>query len=124
MVIENAESFGLAQLHQLRGRVGRSSLESWCALVVGRNAPEEARDRLRILETTTDGFAIAEKDLETRGPGDLLGTRQSGIPAMRVADPFRDLAGLRDGRIARERREKGERVVSDTSSGILRPTDT
>ena len=79
MVVENAESFGLAQLHQLRGRVGRSSRRSWCALVVGRGATEEARQRLRVLEKTSDGFVIAEKDLETRGPGDLLGTRQSGL---------------------------------------------
>jgi ATP-dependent DNA helicase RecG len=114
MIVENAESFGLAQLHQLRGRVGRSSRRSWCALVVGRNAGEEARDRLRILEKTTDGFAIAEKDLETRGPGDLLGSRQSGIPAMRVADPFRDLARLGHARRrARVKLDRGERIVSD-----------
>ncbi|HEV8609054.1 MAG TPA: ATP-dependent DNA helicase RecG [Thermoanaerobaculia bacterium] len=114
MIVENAESFGLAQLHQLRGRVGRSSRRSWCALVVGRNAAEEARERLRILEKTTDGFAIAEKDLETRGPGDLLGSRQSGIPAMRVADPFRDLPRLGWARrLAREKLDRGERIVSD-----------
>jgi ATP-dependent DNA helicase RecG len=114
MIVENAESFGLAQLHQLRGRVGRSSRRSWCALVVGRNAGEEARERLRILEKTTDGFAIAEKDLETRGPGDLLGSRQSGIPAMRVADPFRDLPRLQEARrIARAKLDRGERIVSD-----------
>jgi len=125
MVIENAESFGLAQLHQLRGRVGRSHRRSWCALVVGRNAPQEARDRLRVLEETTDGFAIAEKDLETRGPGDLLGTRQSGIPPLRVADPFRDLAGLREARrVARERSEKGERIVSDLFGYPSGPTVT
>jgi ATP-dependent DNA helicase RecG len=114
LVVENAESFGLAQLHQLRGRVGRSGRRSWCALVVGGNAGEEARERLDILEKTTDGFVIAERDLETRGPGDLLGTRQSGIPAMRVADPFRDLARLGEARrVVRERLEKGERIVSD-----------
>jgi ATP-dependent DNA helicase RecG len=114
LVVENAENFGLAQLHQLRGRVGRSRRRSWCALVVGRNAGQDARERLDILEKTTDGFAIAEKDLETRGPGDLLGKRQSGIPAMRVADPFRDLARLGDARrIVRERVEKGGRIVSD-----------
>jgi len=114
MVIENAESFGLAQLHQLRGRVGRAERPSWCALVVGPRATEDAKGRLEILEKTSDGFAIAERDLETRGPGDLLGTRQSGLPAMRVADPIRDLARLGDARrIARERVEKGEPVVSD-----------
>jgi ATP-dependent DNA helicase RecG len=114
MVIENAESFGLAQLHQLRGRVGRAERPSWCALVVGPRATEDAKARLEILEKTSDGFAIAERDLETRGPGDLLGTRQSGLPAMRVADPIRDLARLGEARrIARERVEKGEPVVSD-----------
>ncbi|HMA17481.1 MAG TPA: helicase-related protein, partial [Thermoanaerobaculia bacterium] len=114
LVVENAESFGLAQLHQLRGRVGRSARRSWCALVVGRNATPEGRERLRILEQTTDGFAIAERDLETRGPGDLLGTRQSGIPAMRVADPLRDLQRLGEmRRVVRERVARGERIVSD-----------
>jgi ATP-dependent DNA helicase RecG len=114
LVVENAESFGLAQLHQLRGRVGRSPRRSWCALVVGRNATPEARERLRVLEETTDGFAIAERDLETRGFGDLLGTRQSGIPPLRVADPFRDLHRLGQMRgIVRERRDRGEDIASD-----------
>jgi ATP-dependent DNA helicase RecG len=114
MVVENAESFGLAQLHQLRGRVGRATRPSWCALVVGHKAGEDAKRRLEILEKTTDGFEIAERDLETRGPGDLLGTRQSGLPAMRVADPLRDLTRLGDARrIARERLERGEAIVSD-----------
>ena len=114
MVIENAESFGLAQLHQLRGRVGRSRRPSWCALVVGAGATPEARERLEVLEKTSDGFAIAEKDLETRGPGDLLGTRQSGLPPLRIADPVRDLARLSDARRrVRERIEKGGTIVSD-----------
>jgi ATP-dependent DNA helicase RecG len=125
MVIENAESFGLAQLHQLRGRVGRAERPSWCALVVGPRATEDAKARLEILEKTSDGFAIAERDLETRGPGDLLGTRQSGLPAMRVADPIRDLARLGDARrIARERVEKGEPVVSDLFGYSSGPTGT
>jgi ATP-dependent DNA helicase RecG len=114
MIVENAEVFGLAQLHQLRGRVGRSERRSWCALIVGRDATPEARERLAVLEQTADGFVIAEKDLEARGPGDLLGSRQSGLPAMRVADPVRDLAGLGE---ARRRvaamRERGETVRSD-----------
>ncbi|HEX9287631.1 MAG TPA: DEAD/DEAH box helicase, partial [Thermoanaerobaculia bacterium] len=114
MVVENAESFGLAQLHQLRGRVGRSSRRSWCALVVGRHAGEEARQRLEVLEKTSDGFVIAEKDLETRGPGDLLGTRQSGIAAMRVAHPVRDLARLGEARrAARDKLSRGETIASD-----------
>ena len=72
MVIENAERFGLAQLHQLRGRVGRGTEESWCFLMA------EPNTRLRFLRSTTDGFRIAEKDMELRGPGELFGTRQSG----------------------------------------------
>lgn len=72
MVIENAERYGLSQLHQLRGRVGRGSAESWCFLLAEEN------ERLRILTRTNDGFVVAQKDLELRGPGDLMGTRQSG----------------------------------------------
>jgi ATP-dependent DNA helicase RecG len=114
MVVENAETFGLAQLHQLRGRVGRSSRRSWCALVVGEAAGPEARSRLAALERTNDGFLIAEKDLEARGPGDLLGTRQSGLPALRVADPTRDLAGLAEARrLVIRRMARGDRIASD-----------
>ena len=98
MVIENAEVFGLAQLHQLRGRVGRSSRRSWCALIIGKGATEEARRRLAILEATADGFLIAEKDLEARGPGDLMGTRQSGLPPLKLADPVHDLSQLAQAR--------------------------
>jgi ATP-dependent DNA helicase RecG len=94
MIIENAETFGLAQLHQLRGRVGRSHRRSWCALIAGNAATPEALARMAVLERTSDGFVIAEKDLEARGPGDLLGQRQSGLPPLRVADPVRDLAHL------------------------------
>jgi ATP-dependent DNA helicase RecG len=114
MIVENAERFGLAQLHQLRGRVGRSSRPSWCALVVGERAGPGARERLALLEETDDGFVIAERDLQARGPGDLLGTRQSGVPAMRVADPLADLAALGEARLeARKRMERAERVESD-----------
>ncbi len=114
MIVENAEVFGLAQLHQLRGRVGRGLRRSWCALIVGEKAGEEARRRLAILEETSDGFVIAEKDLETRGPGDLLGQRQSGLADMRVADPVRDLARLAQARGAViERMGRGERIASD-----------
>jgi ATP-dependent DNA helicase RecG len=114
MIVENAETFGLAQLHQLRGRVGRSSRRSWCALIVAARAGEEARGRLAVLEQTGDGFLIAEKDLEARGPGDLLGTRQSGLPPLRVADPTRDLGQLAETRrrvVAR--RERGQKIESD-----------
>ena len=90
MVIEQAERFGLAQLHQLRGRVGRGAAQSHCVLVHASRPSETARARLRALAETTDGFEIAERDLELRGPGDFFGTRQSGVPLFRVGDLLRD----------------------------------
>lgn len=89
MVIENAEQFGLAQLHQLRGRIGRSAHDSHCILVA-KLETEEARQRLRVLEETTDGFRIADADLALRGPGELLGREQSGLPPFRFGDLARD----------------------------------
>jgi ATP-dependent DNA helicase RecG len=100
MVIEHAERFGLSQLHQLRGRVGRGSLQSTCLLVAGGQRTEEGARRLAVMEATTDGFRIAEADLEIRGPGDVLGTRQSGVPDFRVANLFRDQRLLVDAREA------------------------
>jgi len=90
MIIENAERLGLAQLHQLRGRVGRGSAESTCVLMYQSPLGAIARARLETMRETTDGFRIAEKDLELRGPGELLGTRQTGLAAFRVADLVRD----------------------------------
>ncbi len=90
MVIEQAERFGLAQLHQLRGRVGRGAVQSHCVLVHAARLSDAARARLRALAETTDGFEIAERDLELRGPGDFFGTRQSGVPLFRVGDLLRD----------------------------------
>jgi ATP-dependent DNA helicase RecG len=98
MVIEHAERFGLAQLHQLRGRVGRSDIPSYCVLMTDNKGSENARKRLRIMEQTTDGFRIAEADLEIRGPGEFMGTRQSGLPDFRVADILRDGRLLNDAR--------------------------
>jgi ATP-dependent DNA helicase RecG len=94
MVIEHAERFGLSQLHQLRGRVGRGVASSYCVLIASDKKTSVARERLGIMEETSDGFRIAEKDLEIRGPGELMGTRQSGIPAFRVGNLVRDLAIL------------------------------
>lgn len=94
MVIENAERFGLAQLHQLRGRIGRGAHASHCFLL-SAGGGEEARERLGTLVATQNGFRIAEKDLELRGPGDWFGIRQSGLPALRFLDPIRDFPLLR-----------------------------
>jgi ATP-dependent DNA helicase RecG len=87
MVVEGAERFGLAQLHQLRGRVGRGSGKSTCLLIRGQNLTEVGRARLALMRETSDGFRIAEEDLRLRGPGEILGTRQSGEEAFRVARP-------------------------------------
>lgn len=89
MVIENAERFGLSQLHQLRGRVGRNSLQSYCILITSSRS-QETRERLNIMTETNDGFVIAEKDLQLRGPGEFLGTRQSGLPDLIISDIVRD----------------------------------
>jgi ATP-dependent DNA helicase RecG len=89
MVIESAERFGLSQLHQLRGRIGRGSKESVCILLYGE-LQGQARERLKIIFETSDGFEIARKDLELRGPGEFLGERQSGAPLLRFADLERD----------------------------------
>jgi len=85
MVIENAERFGLAQLHQLRGRIGRGSEASTCLLVYREPLGEMSKARLKVIRETTDGFAIAEEDLRLRGEGDVLGVRQSGLPGYRIA---------------------------------------
>ena len=89
MLIENAERFGLSQLHQLRGRVGRSDMQSYCILYTSTRT-EETRERLKIMTETNDGFVIAEKDLQLRGPGEFLGTRQSGLPDLIISDIVRD----------------------------------
>ena len=108
MLIEHAERFGLSQLHQLRGRVGRGPWKSYCILLTTGRLGEEAERRIGAMVETTDGFKIAEVDLELRGPGEFFGTRQSGLPEFRVADL------LRDGPILEEaRREAGTIVAAD-----------
>jgi ATP-dependent DNA helicase RecG len=94
MVIESAEKFGLSQLHQLRGRVGRGSEKSYCILMTSSKLGADARERIKIMTSTGNGFEIAEKDLELRGPGDIEGTRQSGALALRLADLVKDKSML------------------------------
>ena len=112
MVVEHAERFGLSQLHQLRGRVGRGSWESYCILLYQAPWTDDARERLKAMSSTSDGFAIAERDLELRGPGDFFGTRQSGVPALRTGDLVRD----RD--IMEDAHREARRIVA---SGGLTP---
>jgi ATP-dependent DNA helicase RecG len=100
MVIEQAERFGLSQLHQLRGRVGRGARESWCILLSGEEVTDEARRRLEVMCATSDGFEVARRDLELRGPGQFFGTRQSGFADLRLGDILRDRELLEDARTA------------------------
>ena len=90
MVVEHAERFGLAQLHQLRGRVGRGAAKSYCILMTGARVSEQAEERLNAMVRTQDGFELAELDLSMRGPGEFFGTRQAGLPEFRVVDLLRD----------------------------------
>jgi ATP-dependent DNA helicase RecG len=107
MVIENAEQFGLAQLHQLRGRIGRSAHEAHCILISDSDTGE-ARERLQVLEETADGFRIAEADLKMRGPGELLGRQQSGVPDFRFGNLAGDLDLIQWAREAVRRMPDGE----------------
>jgi ATP-dependent DNA helicase RecG len=90
MVVEHAERFGLAQLHQLRGRVGRGAAKSYCILVTGKRVSPLAEERLNAMVRTQDGFELAELDLAMRGPGEFFGTRQAGLPEFRIANLVRD----------------------------------
>jgi ATP-dependent DNA helicase RecG len=97
MIVENADRFGLAQLHQLRGRVGRGVHKSYCYLISEAKS-EEARNRMKIMTNTNDGFIIAEKDMEMRGTGEFFGTRQHGLPELKMADIIRDIEVLKETR--------------------------
>lgn len=129
MIVEHAERFGLSQLHQLRGRVGRGAEQSYCILLTSDNKTSVALERLGIMSQTTDGFIVAEKDMEIRGPGELLGTKQAGLPEFRVGNLVRDLQILEAARKEAEfyliKRETSaetatmiERVRSDERFGL------
>ena len=109
MMIEHADRFGLSQLHQLRGRVGRGAEKSYCLLIPSEHYSEDARRRLQVMVETNDGFRIAEADLEIRGPGDFLGTRQAGLPDFRVASLLKDI------RILESARNEAFKYVKDTN---------
>jgi ATP-dependent DNA helicase RecG len=112
MLIENAERFGLSQIHQLRGRVGRGADKSWCILIYNPTASDNAAERLKILEDSDDGFEIAQKDLELRGPGDFFGTRQSGVPTFRVGSL------IRDAKLLEEARQKAFSYIASPPRGL------
>ena len=112
MVIENAERMGLAQLHQLRGRVGRGSMRAPACSCTARLCPPLARERLAVMRDTNDGFVVARRDLELSGPGEFLGTRQTGLAQMRVADLARDADLLPRVQIA------AERMLADWSANV------
>jgi ATP-dependent DNA helicase RecG len=116
MIIENSERMGLAQLHQLRGRVGRGSADSSCVLMYEPPLNNSAERRLRVLRETNDGFRIAEEDLHLRGPGEVLGTRQTGVMQMRVADLMRDRGMLPEVRAVADRLLSSH---ADSIAGIL-----
>ncbi len=120
MLIEHAERFGLAQLHQLRGRIGRSRHPSVCLLMAGRGVGEEARQRLDAVVRSRDGFQIAEADLAIRGPGEFFGTRQSGLPELRVAHLLRDAGVLEEARACAQRLLEGDPALSQPAHGSLR----
>ena len=117
MIIENAERMGLSQLHQLRGRVGRGGVQSHCVLMYRPPLGKLAKSRLAVLRESNDGFVVAERDLELRGPGELLGTRQTGLPEYRVADLVRDAELMPKVQVAAAMLE---RQSPDTVTAIMR----
>jgi ATP-dependent DNA helicase RecG len=118
MVIEHAERFGLSQLHQLRGRVGRGAEQSYCVLLTGDKQTAVAKERLGIMEETNDGFKIAEKDLEIRGQGEIFGTRQSGIQLFKIANIVRDIEILDAARTSAETLLNTQRNSKETTALI------
>jgi ATP-dependent DNA helicase RecG len=112
IMIEGAERFGLAQLHQFRGRVGRGEYPSYCLLQADAIA-SEVSERLKAVEATTDGFVLAEKDLQLRGPGEFLGTRQSGLPPLQMITAGAAMTGITDARLIDLARREAEKLLAN-----------
>jgi ATP-dependent DNA helicase RecG len=119
MVIENAEKFGLAQLHQLRGRVGRGAAQSYCILISSSNS-EIAQERMSVMQKTNDGFEIAEKDLELRGTGEFFGTRQHGLPDLKIANLFKDIDVLKEAQAAAKQLLAEDRELSKPENELIK----
>jgi ATP-dependent DNA helicase RecG len=120
MVVEHAERFGLAQLHQLRGRVGRGAAKSYCILITGERVSEQGEERLNAMVRTQDGFALAELDLNMRGPGEFFGTRQAGLPDFRVANLLRDREVLELAKVEAARFARGEAEGTEAEKKLVR----
>ncbi|MDP4679160.1 MAG: ATP-dependent DNA helicase RecG [Cyclobacteriaceae bacterium] len=122
MVIENAERFGLSQLHQLRGRVGRGADQSYCILMTGNKLSNEAKERIKTMVETNDGFIIAETDLKIRGPGDMMGTQQSGVLDLHIANLATDGKILKEARICAEQILEDDPYLDSSDNNILKIT--
>ena len=120
ILVESAERFGLAQLHQLRGRVGRGQPRSICILMAGNRTTEDAQGRLAVMAQYQDGFAVAEQDLILRGPGEFFGTRQSGVPELKVANLVRDVKVLEVARREAFRLLERDPMLRQPEHGMLR----
>lgn len=119
MIIENADRFGLAALHQLRGRVGRGQFQSYCILK-SNNKSVTSRERLKIMEKSNSGFDVARKDLELRGPGDFFGIRQSGLPEFKLADLLKDIKVLENAQKAAKELLKEDKYLEKTENTALK----
>ena len=124
MIIENAERFGLAQLHQLRGRVGRGEYQSYCILKYQGNS-QIIRERMQVMTKTNDGFVISEKDLELRGSGEFFGTKQHGIPEFKIANLFEDMPMLKEvQKLSEEILKDDAKLEKDKNKKLKRIVDT
>jgi ATP-dependent DNA helicase RecG len=119
MIIESAERFGLSQLHQLRGRVGRGAEQSYCILMTSHKLSADSKTRLKTMVTTSDGFEIAEVDLRLRGPGDIMGTQQSGVLNLKIADIIKDKDILQSARFYAKKILKEDQTLSTLENKVI-----